>query len=57
MSREFDLLLGRRTYKIWAAFWPYANHPVANAFNKAGKIRRHEESRQPGLSELASTGW
>jgi dihydrofolate reductase len=56
MSREFDLLLGRRTYKIWAAFWPYANHPVANAFNKAGKIRRHEESRQPGLSELASTG-
>jgi dihydrofolate reductase len=37
MSREFDLLLGRRTYEIWAAFWPYANHPVANAFNKAAK--------------------
>jgi dihydrofolate reductase len=37
MSREFDLLLGRRTYEIWAAFWPYANHPVASAFNKAPK--------------------
>ncbi len=37
MSREFDLLLGRRTYEIWAAFWPHANHPVANAFNKAAK--------------------
>ena len=36
-SREFDLLLGRRTYEIWAAFWPYANHPVANAINKAEK--------------------
>ena len=37
MSRDFDLLLGRRTYEIWAAFWPYANHPVASAFNKARK--------------------
>jgi len=37
MSREFDLLLGRRTYEIWATFWPYANHPVANAFNKTAK--------------------
>lgn len=38
VSREFDLLLGRRTYEIWAAFWPYAgDHPIANAFNKAAK--------------------
>ena len=37
MSREFDLLLGRRTYETWAAFWPYANHPIASAFNKAAK--------------------
>jgi dihydrofolate reductase len=29
MSCEFGLLLGRRTYEIRAAFWPYANHPVA----------------------------
>src|SRR6202011_5223409 len=37
MSREFDLLLGRRTYEVWAAFWPYANHRVASAFNKAAR--------------------
>ncbi len=38
MARGFDLLLGRRTYEIWAAFWPFAgDHPVANAFNKATK--------------------
>jgi dihydrofolate reductase len=38
VSREFDLLLGRRTYEIWAAFWPYTgNHPVAAAINKATK--------------------
>jgi dihydrofolate reductase len=36
-SREFDLLFGRRTYEIWAAFWPHANHPVAIAINKAAK--------------------
>jgi dihydrofolate reductase len=37
MSRDFDLLLGRRTYEIWEAFWPYANHPVASALNNATK--------------------
>src|SRR5687768_1328384 len=38
MSGEFDLLLGRRTYEIFAAYWPYAgDQPIANAFNKATK--------------------
>lgn len=39
MSREFDLLLGRRTYEIFAAYWPYAgDDPIAIAFNKATKF-------------------
>lgn len=38
MSGEFDLLLGRRTYEIFTAYWPYAgDNPIANAFNKATK--------------------
>jgi dihydrofolate reductase len=38
MSGEFDMLLGRRTYEIFAAYWPYAgDNPIANAFNKAMK--------------------
>lgn len=39
MSREFDLLLGRRTYEIFAAYWPYAgDNPIAKAFNRATKF-------------------
>lgn len=38
MSAEFDLLLGRRTYEIFAAYWPYAgDNPIAKAFNKVTK--------------------
>jgi dihydrofolate reductase len=35
---EFDLLLGRRTYDIWAAYWPHhADNPIGKAFAKATK--------------------
>jgi dihydrofolate reductase len=35
---RFDLLLGRRTYDIWAAYWPMAEGgPFAEAFNVATK--------------------
>ena len=34
----FDLLLGRRTYDLWAGFWPTAgNSPMADALNAATK--------------------
>jgi dihydrofolate reductase len=35
---NFDLLLGRRTYDLWADFWPKAgNSPAANGLNAATK--------------------
>ena len=38
MSAPFDLLLGRKTYEIFAAHWPYAGeNPVAQLFNKVTK--------------------
>jgi len=34
----FDLLLGRRTYDIWSAYWPKApSSPMADALNAATK--------------------
>src|SRR2546423_3280780 len=37
MAGEFDLVLGRRTYEIWVAYWPKQTGNIANAFNKAAK--------------------
>jgi len=39
-GRPFDLLLGRKTYDIFAAYWPYVtdpNHPIAQPFNRVTK--------------------
>jgi dihydrofolate reductase len=37
MSKPFDLVLGRKTYEIFAAHWPYADEPAAEPLNKATK--------------------
>ena len=37
MSEPFDLVLGRKTYEIFAAFWPYSDDPAAEPLNKATK--------------------
>lgn len=37
MSAPFDLLLGRRTYEIFAAYWPYQNNEIAEKFNRVNK--------------------
>jgi len=49
MGRPFDLLLGRKTYEIFAAHWPHSTEPGADVLNSA---RKHVASRT-----LRSVDW
>ena len=47
MNKPFDLLLGRKTYEIWAPYWPHHNEGVIGAaFNKATKYVASHEAMQ-----------
>ncbi|MBL8159075.1 dihydrofolate reductase [Candidatus Saccharibacteria bacterium] len=37
MTPPFDLLLGRKTYDIFAGYWPQQQNETSDAFNKATK--------------------
>src|SRR3954468_12621298 len=37
MADPFDLLLGRKTYEIFAAHWPHSDEPAAAPLNNATK--------------------
>ena len=63
-SRPFDLLLGRRTYDIFASHWPFISEedPIAASFNSIGKyvltssdepLAWHGSHRLDGLDALA----
>ena len=48
-SQPFELLLGRRTYDIWAAYWPRIgadspSHRIAGPFNS---VRKHVATHRP----------
>jgi dihydrofolate reductase len=37
MGKPFDLVLGRKTYDIFASYWPHQDTPTADALNHATK--------------------
>jgi dihydrofolate reductase len=37
-GEEFDLLLGRKTYDIFASYWPHQQGPMADSLNRARKF-------------------
>ncbi|BCX68932.1 MULTISPECIES: dihydrofolate reductase family protein [Pseudomonas] len=44
-SQPFELLLGRRTYDIFAAYWPHIhNHVIADLFNS---VPKHVATHRP----------
>jgi dihydrofolate reductase len=42
-AEPYELLIGRGTYEIFAAHWPYADGPIADRLNG---IRKHVASRR-----------
>lgn len=52
MSQPFDLLLGKKTYDIWAAYWPYQDgNATATPINKAKKYVVTHTAFQPSWEE------
>ena len=43
-GERFDLLLGRRTYDIFAGYWPHQTGPMAESLNRA---RKHVATSRP----------
>src|SRR5215218_11497230 len=56
MSKPFDIVLGRKTYELFAAFWPNSDDPGAEPLNRATKhvastTRKELEWENPKLIE------
>jgi dihydrofolate reductase len=52
MANPFDMVLGRKTYEIFAAHWPFDEGPIADRMNSATK---HVASRTLGSVDWAGS--
>ena len=56
-GKSFDLLLGRRTYDIFAGYWPKAgNSPIANGLNAATKYVATQRPDSLGWGPVGALG-
>lgn len=54
-STPYDLLLGRRTYDIFAAHWPHLkDDPIADAFNR---VTKYVATHEPGTLAWQNSEW
>ncbi|MER8660039.1 dihydrofolate reductase family protein [Mesorhizobium sp. M1148] len=53
-SKPFALLLGRRTYDIFAAYWPYQKDAIGDVFNPATK---YVATHRPDSLTWENTQW
>jgi dihydrofolate reductase len=54
MNHDFDLLLGRKTYEIFASYWPHhtdEKDPIGSRFNKAKKYVVSKSLENPGWKD------
>jgi dihydrofolate reductase len=57
LSVPFDLLLGRKTYEIFAGYWPKHTGAIADPFNKAKKyVVSHEATDLPWKESILING-
>jgi dihydrofolate reductase len=57
LSVPFDLLLGRRTYEIFAPYWPHQTGSIADPFNKATKyVASHHSPDLPWKESILLDG-
>lgn len=57
MAEPFDLLLGRTTYEIFAAHWPYVtDDPAADALNRATKYVASRTLKELGWTNSVLIG-
>ena len=59
LSLPFELLLGRRTYDIWAPYWPrvQAGHAIADLFNSVPKhVATHRSDKLDWKNSYALKG-
>ncbi len=51
-SAPYELLLGRGTYEIFAAHWPFDEGPIADQLNSHPQARRLDHAEEGRLEQL-----